>query len=79
MANCEWNPTEKRPAFEGDPSHGEAKLAVGVDGKWHLCESCAALPEFARYRKRRPLFRRTPPRVKRRANRQAVALRGDIE
>lgn len=71
MADCEWNPSEHRPAFEGDPIHGEAVWSVGVDGKWHLCERCAALPEFSRYRNRRRLTRRRPPRVKRRANRQA--------
>ena len=70
MSECEWNPTEHRPAFDTDAPHGESVLCVGVDGKWHLCESCAALPEFSRYRIRRRLRRRVPPRVKRRANRQ---------
>lgn len=69
MSDCEWNPIAKRPAFEHDAPHAEAVWAVGVDGRWHLCDGCAALPEFARYRKRRKLFRRAPPRVKRRANR----------
>ena len=71
MSDCEWNPTEKRAAFNDDPAHGEAVWSVGVDGKWHLCESCAALPEFARYRNRQRLNRRVPARVKRKANRQA--------
>lgn len=69
MSDCEWNPVEKRPALETDPSHGEAVWSVGVDGKWHLCEACASAPEFARYRRRRRLTRRAPLRVKRRANR----------
>jgi hypothetical protein len=76
VATCEWNPAEKRPAFDDDPPHGEATQVVGVDGKWHLCDGCASLPEFARYRKRSTLKRRVPPRVKRRANRQAQATSG---
>jgi hypothetical protein len=77
MADCEWNPTENRPAFEDDPSHGEARLAVGVDGKWHLCEACAQLDRFARYRVRRPLWRRAPNRSKRRANREHAVRGGE--
>jgi hypothetical protein len=73
MSECEWNPAEKRAAFDDDPPHGEAVWSVGVDGKWHLCDGCANAPEFARYRNRRPLNRRTPLRVQRRANRQAKA------
>jgi hypothetical protein len=71
MSECEWNPEQHRPAFDDDPPHGEATQVVGVDGKWHLCDGCAALPEFARYRRRSPLHRRRPPRTKRQANRQA--------
>lgn len=73
MSDCEWNPAEKRPAFDSDAPHAEAVWSVGVDGKWHLCDGCASAPEFARYRKRIRLTRRRPPRVKRRANRQAAA------
>lgn len=73
MADCEWNPAEKRPAFADDASHGEAVWSIGCDGKWHLCEECAALPEFARYRNRALLRRRVPPRAQRRANRQVEA------
>jgi hypothetical protein len=73
VAECEWNPAENRPAFDDDPPHGEATQVIGVDGKWHLCDGCATLPEFARYRKRSGLARRVPLRVKRRANRQAQA------
>ena len=70
MSDCEWNPTEHRPAFDTDPPHGEAKVAVGSDGKWFLCESCAALTEFKRFTRRRMLWRRSPARVVRRMNRQ---------
>jgi hypothetical protein len=70
MSDCEWNPAENRPAFEGDPSHGEAVMMVGVDGKWHLCASCASSETFKRYRVRRPLTRRRPARVQRRRNRE---------
>ena len=74
MSDCEWNPAENRPAFEGDTSHGEATTMVGVDGKWHLCASCASSEAFKRYRVRRPLTRRRPARVRRRRNRE-LAMR----
>lgn len=67
---CEWNPIANRAAFIDDPPHGEATLSVGVDGKWHLCEQCAQLPAFSRYRVRRLLHRRRPERVQRKMNRQ---------
>ena len=70
MADCEWNPTENRPAFESDASHGEAVWSVGSTVNWHLCESCASSPAFARYTRRTRLKRRLPPRVQRRANRE---------
>ena len=73
MADCEWNPAENRPAYESDTSHGEAIWRVGVDSKWLLCERCAALPAFARYRKRVRLTRRVLTRVKRRRNRQEAS------
>jgi hypothetical protein len=72
MADCEWNPTENRAAFEGEPSHGEATWMVGVDGKWHLCEACATSEAFKRYRVRRRLTRRRPERIQRKRNRQAA-------
>jgi hypothetical protein len=71
VSDCEWNPTANRPAFNDDPPHGEAVWSVGVDGKWHLCDACAQLPAFARYRRRAMLHRRHPPRKQRRANREA--------
>jgi hypothetical protein len=63
---CEWDPVRGEPANYFD--HGEwvehlgcdnqSTLSVGANGKWHLCESCAALPEFKRYRKRVSLKRK---------------------
>lgn len=77
MADCEWNPREDRPAFvdDDDELHGEATVIVGADGKWHLCESCARLPRFARHRKR-PLGRRVPERTQRKRNRQLAPPEG---
>jgi hypothetical protein len=52
---CEWDPDRDSAAEESDGCRNEATLSVGADGNWHLCESCAALPAFDRYRKRVPL------------------------
>jgi hypothetical protein len=64
---AEWQRNHQRAAEEeglceakvicGCPN--EATLSVG-SGKnnWHLCESCAAMPEFRRYRRRVPLKER---------------------
>ena len=57
MSPCEWDPAENRPAQSVDASHAEAAVFVGSRGEWHLCESCAALPRFAKYRKRVALKR----------------------
>jgi hypothetical protein len=55
---CEWNPERDQPA-KGYPikdgCQNKAVLSVGQDGMWHLCESCAALPHFSRFRRRVPL------------------------
>ena len=56
---CEWAPGRDQaasvPEVPGD-CHAGAKLSVGKDpDNWHLCESCAALPRFARKRHRVPL------------------------
>lgn len=56
MDPCEWNPEENRAAFENE-CHDHATVIVGADGDWRLCEKCAALPEFKRFRKRRPTQR----------------------
>lgn len=50
---CEWFPRENRPKRSDDEHHGWAVWSMGT-GKptWHLCESCAALPEFKRLKRR---------------------------
>lgn len=53
---CEWNPQAARAAFESEV-HARADLIVGSNGKWRLCYSCAALPEFKRYTKRKEILR----------------------
>ena len=60
MALCEWNPTLKEAALCGSDKRDtdcskEATLIVGADGLWHICEACASMPEFRRFRARRPL------------------------
>lgn len=50
---CEWNPDAGRAAFSNEQGHAPATILVGRGSpNWHLCESCAALPRFARYKKR---------------------------
>ena len=52
---CEWNPTLSCAASEPErftDCQNDAVISLGQTGAWHLCESCAALPRFARYRKR---------------------------
>jgi hypothetical protein len=53
---CEWNPALKKPACS-PPLGGECQNMATLDlgrGRWHLCATCAALPEFKRF-KQRPL------------------------
>lgn len=65
MSLCEWDPEHSRPAqitfsnpngcLKTEEHHGcqnEARISVGRDGKWHLCEMCAALPVFDKFKKR---------------------------
>jgi hypothetical protein len=47
---CEYNPTEKRAAYENE-FHASAKWIVGHNGKWHLCDDCVKLQEFKRFKK----------------------------
>lgn len=54
---CEYNPEAKRAAYENEV-HAQAELIVGANGKWRLCGSCAALPEFKRLRKRKVIQKR---------------------
>ena len=58
---CEWDPRRNAPA-QGIPVPGgyegytgckaRATMFVGANGAWRLCDGCAALPRFKRYRKR---------------------------
>jgi len=48
---CEYNPQEKRAAYDNEV-HAAATTIAGSNGKWRLCDECAALPEFARLKKR---------------------------
>lgn len=68
MSLCEWNPERDEPAvtlnehsFFGPTEHqgcpNEATVSIGRNGRWHLCESCAVLPRFERFRVRKPLRR----------------------
>lgn len=54
---CEWNPDRNKPLYwdKHRQSHAEAEVVVGADGQWHLCASCAALPRFKRYRRRKDI------------------------
>lgn len=48
---CEYNPYEKRAAYYSEV-HAAAEWVVGYKGKWRLCDSCANLSEFKRFRVR---------------------------
>lgn len=37
-----------------------AVVRVGSNGQWHLCETCAALPEYKRYKNRAPISQASP-------------------
>jgi hypothetical protein len=54
---CEWNPGENRGAWKWDDHTMTVPAAVllGANGEWRLCESCAALRRFNRYRVRREI------------------------
>lgn len=52
---CEWNPEAGRGSYEGEGCPNPAAVSVGHQGSWHLCDSCAALPRFKRYKVRRRL------------------------
>lgn len=52
---CEYDPARQAAAYEGEGCANVTSVCLGTGGKWHLCASCAALPEFNRYRVRTPL------------------------
>lgn len=56
-AQCEYNPQEKRPKCYGEACFNAAAVVLGHDGKWHVCDSCARLPEFNRFRVKQRLDR----------------------
>ena len=59
---CEFNPKITKASYgghvDGDCTN-EATVCLGSRPSWHLCDSCAALPFFSRFRTRAPL--RHPP------------------
>lgn len=56
---CEWNPKEARGALAvNDPGACQQEASVSLmaaDGSWHLCVECAALPRFAKYKRRKQI------------------------
>lgn len=60
---CEFNPVANNASYggamEGD-CENEATVCLGTNPSWHVCDSCAALPRFSRYRRRVPLRRAQP-------------------
>lgn len=56
MARCEWNPAKNEAALLGadEECFNEATVSLG-NGKWHVCDSCAALPRFAEFKEHRRL------------------------
>jgi hypothetical protein len=54
---CEWDPERSMPACEVGGKYysgckNEANQSVGRAENWHLCDSCAALPRFKKFRYR---------------------------
>lgn len=56
---CEWDPARDALAYAHDAHHGLnlATWIVGANGNYRLCDSCAALPTFQRYRRRKRIER----------------------
>jgi hypothetical protein len=59
---CEWDPARNRPnrglrqsdgRFVAEGCQHEAEFIVGWNGQWRLCASCARLPFFSRFRRRK--------------------------
>lgn len=53
---CDWDPEKNAEAYSGEGCPNEAVLSVGSKDDWWLCEECAALPAFSRYKRREPLW-----------------------
>jgi hypothetical protein len=49
---CEWNPAENQEAYTTDKPHANAIWQIGTNTTWHLCDQCARLPRFRKYKKR---------------------------
>lgn len=47
---CEWDPQNDCEATVANGCQSQATVSLGR-GKWHLCDSCAGLPRFRRYRR----------------------------
>lgn len=64
MSLCEWDPDRGGPALTWPCSglrtgcSNEAVVALGHNGAWHVCATCAELPRFRRLRVGRVLGRR---------------------
>lgn len=48
---CEYSPRDQRAAYE-DEYHAHAEWIIGRQGLWRLCDSCANLPEFKKFKVR---------------------------
>ena len=59
---CFWCPEEDRPAYDTDVHYQTvpAAVIVGANVTWRLCEECAKLPRFRRFRSRRKIERKPP-------------------
>ncbi len=62
---CEWNQKKGRAAYDYEV-HARADLVVGAKGEWRLCNECAALPRFSRFRKQTPVRRTSKEAIERR-------------
>jgi hypothetical protein len=51
---CEYNPVEKRACFEHEV-HANADCIIGHNGHWRLCDSCANLSEFKKFKIRKKI------------------------
>jgi hypothetical protein len=56
---CDWDPQNDQPAVsDGSGCQNQATTSVGGGmDNWHLCDPCAALPRFKKYRRRVALVR----------------------
>ena len=54
---CEWNPEEQRACWDFEV-HAPAVWIIGAKGQWRLCDDCAQLPEFKRFKVRRKVVKR---------------------